>query len=543
MKISGSVFLCIGLIALTLGCQPAAPATPQIPPTLSIKVVTATPDIPATVAALAEVPTATPAPTPTPTATPDIEATVAAGLSATVAAIPTATVIPTNTPAPTPAPTYTPLPTYTPYPTNTPYPTATPTVTPTPRPTARPTPRPTRTPTPTPTPLPPLEYDRSLVLFGPESGAIEHEHIDGYLEVFSAVLTSEDAVVGATFYNPYPRGDVSWEHGFLLRDGEEANYFHWVSIESSGEWQYFYRLGERGALGYRSEHSSDINTSLGGKNSLRVVMTGVNGWLYINGKYQAHLDFSAITEGGGIYAFVDDEAAGETGFEDFTVWKWDDSLARQLPEVVDIPTPTPEIPENPAIPVYGPVSGFIIHEPEDGFLEVSDGFVQSGDVMIEVTFENPYAPNESHWNYGIFFDSARPNTFHLLEVNSRWGFIHGRRDGSDENAYGNSAPEDIPGLDVSEGGENHLRLIVIGEVGWFYVNDRFQGNISFTLGDVPNPDRIALAVSDRRGYGQYYEEGDKTKYRDFTIWRRAIAYEKFSGSKRNFPMFWRRFTG
>ncbi len=24
---------------------------------------------------------------------------------------------------------------------------------------------------------------------------------------------------------------------------------------------------------------------------------------------------------------------------------------------------------------------------------------------------------------------------------------------------------------------------------------------------------------------------------------RAIAYEKFSGSKRNFPMFWRRFTG
>jgi|GEM_PF-1110850 len=86
---------------------------------------TATPDIPATVAAAVRAAY----PTPTPTPTPDIPATVAAHLRATIAAMPTAT--PTPTPTPTPPPTATPTPTLTPTPVP---PTATPTITPTPAP-------------------------------------------------------------------------------------------------------------------------------------------------------------------------------------------------------------------------------------------------------------------------------------------------------------------------------------------------------------------------------------------------------------------------
>ena len=68
----------LGLVVLvtlvfTLACQEPTPAPA---PTLVSIQVTATPDLPATVAALAEKPTATPLPTSTPMPTPNVDATV-----------------------------------------------------------------------------------------------------------------------------------------------------------------------------------------------------------------------------------------------------------------------------------------------------------------------------------------------------------------------------------------------------------------------------------------------------------------------------------
>ena len=293
-------------------------------------------------ACAAPVPTPIPTPTPLPTATPDIPATVAAR----VAAIPTATPYPTATPWPTatPRPTVTPYPTATPQPTHTPYPTATvlPTSTPYPTPTARPTPTPypratwypanTPYPTPTATPLPPLKYPRRLLLFGPESGVIDHEPNDGVLELFRGPYTAADVLVEATIYNPYATGNAYWEHGFLLRAGA-FNYQHWVSIDSDGDWEHFHRLGETKALDRTTRRTPDINTAPGGKNHLAVVMTGATGRLYINGKYQGNIDFSAITEPGRISVFLDEDFSGRTRFEDFTVWRWDAELVRLSPEL------------------------------------------------------------------------------------------------------------------------------------------------------------------------------------------------------------------
>ena len=79
----------VGLLifAMTLACQGQSEPATLVP----IRV-TATPDIAATVTALAEQPTATPLPAQEPAPTPNIDATVEARLAATVAAIPTATV-------------------------------------------------------------------------------------------------------------------------------------------------------------------------------------------------------------------------------------------------------------------------------------------------------------------------------------------------------------------------------------------------------------------------------------------------------------------
>ncbi len=510
LPLTGLLLLTLVLV-LTLACQqPAAPA----------RVVTATPDIPATVAVLAQAPTAAAVPSPAAPPTPDTPATVAARVQATLAAIPTAlpesapTLQPTPTypPTYTPQPTHTPFPTYTPQPTYTPFPIATPTSTPTPPPTATPTLR------PTPTPLPSLTSDPDLVIFGPESGKIGHEPGNRFLEAFGGAPTDEDVVVEATFHNPYPTGSAYWEHGFLLRDGSVGNYHHFVSINSYGNWTYFHRVGEIAAQGRRSERSPAINTSPRGKNTLAVVMIGPDAWLYVNGKYQARLDFSAITEGGDIQAFVVDDSEGETRFENFTIWKWGPSLAAQLPAVRVSPTPTPAATPNPRVPVYGPESGVIEHQPADDYLEVFPGPVVSGDVMIEVTFHNPYAPRESHWNYGLFFDSAQRNAWHWIEISSRWGWVQIIRSGEDQDVQlGRWAK--IPGLNVSGDGRNHIRFILIDDTGYLYINDRFMGNLNFDLGDVPNPDRIGLVVDDSTVYGHRYEEGDKTRFEDFTIWK------------------------
>ena len=170
------------------------------------------------------------------------------------------------------------------------------------------------------------------MLFGPESGVITHEPDDGVLEVFEGPYTAEDVLVEATFYNPYATRNKNWEHGFLLRSGG-FNYQHWVSINSSGIWEHFHRLGEARGLDRTVARSFDINTAPGGKNHLGVVMTGATGRVYINGKYQAKLDLSAITEAGWMEVFLDDDLAGSTKFEDFTVWQWDEELVRRSPEL------------------------------------------------------------------------------------------------------------------------------------------------------------------------------------------------------------------
>ena len=284
----------------------------------------------AAMACAAPVPTPIPTAMPVPTATPDIPATV----TARVAAIPTATPYPTATPRPTytPYPTPTALPTYTPYPTATPYPTYTPYPTPKPTPTPTPTPRPTATPVPTATPLPFSKYPHNLLLFGPESGVIYHEPEDRYVETFRGPYTAEDVLVEAIFYNPYASEATYWEHGFLLRDSG-GNYQHWVSIDRQGDWEHIPRLGEQGSLDRRNESAPDINTAPGGKNHLTVVMIGATGRLYINGKYQATLDLSAITDGGRVSLFLNDGSDGSTWFEDFAVWRWDAELVRRSPEL------------------------------------------------------------------------------------------------------------------------------------------------------------------------------------------------------------------
>ena len=246
-------------------------------------VVTPTPDIPATVAAAVEA--------ALPTATPNYEATVEASLQATITALPTPTGIPTPTPTPTSVPT------------------ASPTR----------TPRPRFTPTPTPHP--------SIPIFGPASGTLVHEPDDRRFELFRGVTTGEDVMIEATFFNPYPTTKGSWSYGFLLRNSR-FGYYHRVLVQSKGAWIHRLRLGTGRSEDLRSERSDNVDRTPEGKNHLRVITIGDEGWVYINGVFEGNINLSELTEPFNNFVVLGDEMEGEaTRFEGFTIWKWHPSLA------------------------------------------------------------------------------------------------------------------------------------------------------------------------------------------------------------------------
>ena len=172
-------------------------------------------------------------------------------------------------------------------------------------------------------------------------------------------------------------------------------------------------------------------------------------------------------------------------------------------------------PADPRTPLLGPISGTISHEPDDGYLELSNSLETDGDVMIEVTFENAYPPRDSHWRYGIFLRS--PGGSHRIWLNSRKDWYHSYYS-IERDDFGGGSGRDAPGVDVSEGGENNLRLIITEDTGWFYVNNRFMGNVNFTLGKLPRANEVSLVIVDD-GRGINFKEGDSTRYRDFTVWR------------------------
>ena len=203
----------------------------------------------------------------------------------------------------------------------------------------------------------------------------------------------------AVFHNPSVGSDDGWTHGIFLR-GKATNFFHAIFIQRSGKWYHSYRNGPDGDwTRLRQEVSSSIDTTPGGANRLRLVVIENQGWLYINGQPQGTLDLSAVEFTQARLALDHEVDDAVTRFEDFIVWRWHPSLAA-------ISSETPVTPTSgvPYAPIYGPVSGSILHEleyPLNSF-ELFRGPMIDDNVMAEATFYNPHpAVGTDGWNYGF----------------------------------------------------------------------------------------------------------------------------------------------
>ena len=318
---------------------------------------------------------------------------------------------------------------------------------------------------------------------------------------------------------------MKWEHGFLFKRGER-NHFYSTTLESTEDWEHYARMGERGVIGFWDGPRPGINTASGGENLFQVVLVRGTAWVYINGNFAGSFSADLDTGGDGVRFIVDDDYEGTTTLKDAAVWRWHPSMHKDFPEVdpsyVPPPTPTPTITPtpNPKVPVFGPVTGRIMHDSDDGLFAQYKGPKVSGDVMVEVTFEVPFAPNESHWNFGLQFDVERPSTYHWIEISGEFGgrLNHWRLSGPDSRLQGRLS-EDLVGLNHQKGDINHIRIIVVGNSGWVYVNDRRVTIVNFSLGDIPKPEQIDLMILDTTSRGPGYDKGGYTKFEDFTVWK------------------------
>ena len=331
-------------------------------------------------------------------------------------------------------------------------------------------------------------------VFGPVNGSIPHDPEDGFLEIYDSSTWLADAVMEARFYNPHSLQEGEWDIGFLFRyrQGREYNLFHAVIIHSNGSWYHDLRTDEEKNRRLASDYSPHITTSAHEYNDVRVVVFGDKGTLFINDNYIATLDLSGLKEEGTVAIatewFADAGISGKsTTFENFTVRE--------------------------RKPLYGPVSGELKHSPGDDKVKIEESDLWVADAEVEVTFYNPYSLSVKGWNYGFFVRwNLESNIRFIVTSGGYWNVDtwteaekhQTLRQGDLQTAF-----------NTNTGASNHLRVVVEGARGEFYVNGNRVAVVDLaTLTDVGD-----VAV----GTGFYADTevgGAVTRFEDFTVWER-----------------------
>ena len=174
--------------------------------------------------------------------------------------------------------------------------------------------------------------------------------------------------------------------------------------------------------------------------------------------------------------------------------------------------------------VFGPVSGSIDHDPNDGFIDDYDTDVRMTDGIIEATFFNPYSTQVGDWSSGFLFRSGRSNTFHVVVVSSNGAWYHYLRTG-DVNTEQDLAAEFSNQIDTTRYGNNHIRIIANGSEGWLFINGELAGELD--LSGLTGLGGVSAIGSYFRGHGI---SGESTRFEDFTIRRLSIAFGPRDGN-------------
>jgi hypothetical protein len=150
----------------------------------------------------------------------------------------------------------------------------------------------------------------------------------------------------------------------------------------------------------------------------------------------------------------------------------------------------------------GPYDGKLIGQSE--FVPNDCAGVELENFMMEVTFTNPNGVGRDSWDYGIFFrDQGENQQLRLIFYYYAWHLSQGNAD-----AYASGEAN----YDMSDGDSNHVRLFVLDDTAYLYVNGYEQARMDVSsyrgVGDV------CVAAWAYTGDPLYVSVG----YDDFSVW-------------------------
>jgi hypothetical protein len=293
-----------------------------------------------------------------------------------------------------------------------------------------------------------------------------------------------DFIAEATFQNPYSSDEGKWDYGFLIKISQDIYYA--IRITSDDEWDHIQLTGEGERI---SLNQGKVDLQLGAKqsNDLRIIVVGDSGALYVNGQFVTELDTSGLTKSGEVRVGTginrNYKIAGKvTECKNFRVWSLD-------------------------TPSKGPLSGSL-EDTKDGSIESFSADISVRDFIVEATFYNPYSSGEGKWDYGFLFRRSKDGKMYGICVTSDGEWSYDLITGEKKENIGFNK------LDVRTGANqaNHLRLIVIGEEGWFFVNEEVMPLSVDGLTGIGNIDIATGIISENE------IEGKSTRYEGFTVW-------------------------
>lgn len=285
--------------------------------------------------------------------------------------------------------------------------------------------------------------------FGPVNGELRHDPSSGFIEDEYANVFIDNMVVEATFVNPYSAASNRWDYGFILRDSGPGSPAVHIVVMGSRRWSVL--AGDeppRDVIGGGTLGTFD--TSAAGRNHLRVVAIDERGWLFVNDEFVSTLDLSAVTGAGDVAvitgAFEGNMVAGAvTRFEDFE----GNQLSRR----------------------YGPAHGKLEKEP--GQIAGHSSRVRTRDLVAEVEFSNPQGAD---WDYGFIIRNPEFGHLDVIGLTGQAWWFHRTADAGDDE-YTGVASGYLADAGISLRSRNHLLIIALEGLGWFFLNDRLVARL------------------------------------------------------------------
>lgn len=338
---------------------------------------------------------------------------------------------------------------------------------------------------PPPSPPPPPDGNVAAV-YGPFSGTLPHDD-DAFIETEYVDVTPANFVMQVDMVNPYGPATGDWDFGLIFRQGDVDDEMRLV-VRSDGLWTLNDRTPGTDNFLREGDVSSSLNLGAGASNRLQIVAIDDLGYFFLNGEFISDLDISSRTNAGNIALgtgfYGADELDGEvTPYNNFGLW--------------------------PVDPVYGPTNGELVHVLDD-LIKLETAEVDLRNFIVEATFTNPFAASVNDWDYGFSFRTNGSFKYWLVVASEGDWELADRQGSADDEVT--VAEGEWSNLNLGANETNSIRLIVWGDVGYFFLNDLFVSTLDLSGNQDSGEIEVMTAF-----YFDHEIEGEATGYADFII--------------------------